>query len=415
MKPTTNAISTPYRIDYIRSDFPIFKRTINGHPLVYLDSGASAQKPQIVIDAVSNCYENYYSNVHRGIHSLSQEATDAFEESRRIIQKHIGAKHEEEIIFTSGTTESCNLLARSFGEKFIAEGDEILISEMAHHANIVPWQLLCERSGAKLNIIPITDAGEIDLDRYEGMLTERTKLISIAHISNVLGTINPVETIIELAHNVGAKVHLDGAQAIPHQSVNVQQIDVDFYSFSGHKAFGPTGTGVLYGRKDLLEQLPPYQGGGDMIDKVTFEKTTFNDLPHKLEAGTPNIAGFIGLGEAIKYINHIDLDAIEAYEQELVAYGTEQLNTINGLRMLGTAKNKAAVFSFVIEGCHPLDVGTLLNEYGIAVRTGHHCCQPLMQRMGVTASIRASLAFYNTKQEIDTLVEKLNVVKELLG
>ena len=414
MDQSTLDISSDYNIDYIRSDFPIFKRKINGYPLVYLDSGASAQKPQIVIDAVSNCYENYYSNVHRGIHSLSQEATDAFEQSRRIIQNHIGAEHEQEIIFTAGTTEACNLLARSFGEIFISEGDEIIISEMAHHANIVPWQMLCKRKGAVLKVIPVNDAGELLMKEYESLLTDKTKLVSVAHVSNVLGTVNPVKEIVQLAHEVNARVHIDGAQAIPHSKVDVQDLNTDFYSFSGHKVFGPTGTGVLYGKKELLEQLPPYQGGGNMIDRVTFEETTYNDLPHKFETGTPNIAGFIGLGEAINYIQNIGLDAIELYEKELVSYATDQLNSVEGLRLLGTAENKAAVFSFVIDGCHPLDVGTLLNEYGIAVRTGHHCCQPLMQRMGVSASVRASLAFYNTKEDIDKLTEKLMQVRKML-
>lgn len=414
MKSKTVKLSENYNIDYIRSDFPIFKRKINDNSIVYLDSGASAQKPQIVIDSITNCYENYYSNVHRGIHSLSQEATDEFEESRRIIQQHVNAPKEQEIIFTAGTTESINLLARSLEQVFIQPDDEILVSEMAHHANIVPWQLLCERSGAKLRVIPINDEGEILIDEFSNLLSEKTKLVSVAHVSNVLGTVNPVKDIITMAHQVGSFVHLDGAQAVPHMQIDVQDLDVDFYSFSGHKVYGPTGTGVLYGKEDLLEQLPPYQGGGDMIDVVTFEKTTYNDLPHKFEAGTPNIAGFIGLGTALQYIQNIGLPAIEDYEHRLGNYASEKLNEIDGLRMLGTAKNKAAVFSFVIDGCHPLDVGTLLNEYGIAVRTGHHCCQPLMRRMGVTASIRASLAMYNTKTEIDYLVEKLNKVKEML-
>lgn len=406
---------TKYNISYVRSDFPVLKRKINGKPLVYLDSGASAQKPQIVIDAIKRCYEDYYSNVHRGIHELSQEATNEFEKVRAVIQSHINAKYNHEVIFTSGTTESINLLAHSFGREFLNENDEVIISEMEHHANIVPWQIVCEITGAKLKVIPITDLGELKMDVYHSMLSEKTKIVSIPHISNVLGTINPVKEVIELAHEVGAKVHLDGAQAIPHQKVNMLDLDVDFYSFSGHKVFGPTGTGILYGKEHLLDQMPPYQAGGDMIDVVTFEKTTYNDLPHKFEAGTPNIADFIGFGVAIDYINEIGLGEIEEYEQELTEYTRDKLATVEGLHFLGNAPHKAAVFSFVIDGLHALDIGTLLNEYGIAVRTGHHCCQPLMKRFNVPASTRASLALYNTKEEIDFLVEKLNVVKEMLS
>ena len=407
-------ITTSFQIDYIRSDFPVLQQEMNGHQLVYLDSGASAQKPQIVIDAVANFYSSYYCNVHRGVYTLSQQATDALENTRTIVQRHINAAHNEEIIFTAGTTESINLLAKSFGQQFLQEGDEIIISEMAHHANIVPWQLVCEQFGAKLKVIPINDAGELELEVYKKLLSEKTKMVSVAHVSNVLGTVNPVKEMIKAAHNVGAVVHLDGAQAIPHQSVDVQDLGADFYSFSAHKAFGPNGVGILYGKKELLNQLPPYQGGGDMIDIVTFEKTTFNDLPHKFEAGTPNIAGIIGFGEAINYMNTIGVDAINNYEAELTKYATKQLETVEDLTIFGTSEHKAAVFSFAIDGCHPLDIGTLLNEYGIAVRTGHHCCQPLMNRLGVSATTRASLAFYNTKEEIDYLVEKLQQVKQML-
>lgn len=405
----------PFPVNQIRDDFPIFKRTVNQKPLVYFDSGASAQKPKIVTDSVMNFYNDHYSNVHRGIHHLSQEATTLYEKVRQKIQHHIHAEHDFEVLFTQGTTESINLLAHSFCQKYLNEGDEILISEMEHHANIVPWQMACEQYGASLKVIPILDSGDLDLDAYERLLTEKTKIVSVQHVSNVLGTINPVKFIIDKAHDKGAFVHLDGAQAIPHFKVDVQELNVDFYSFSGHKLFAPTGTGILYGREKLLNDLPPFLGGGNMIDVVSFEKTTYNELPHKFEAGTPNIAEFIGLGTAIDYVNHIGLKSIENYENELTKYASEKLQEVDGLRMLGTSKSKVGVFSFVIDELHSYDIGLLLNEYGIAVRTGHHCCQPLMNRLGVDTSVRASLAMYNTKEEIDFFIEKLLVVKKMLG
>lgn len=405
----------PFPVNQIRDDFPIFKRTVNQKPLVYFDSGASAQKPQIVIDSVLNFYKEHYSNVHRGIHQLSQEATTVYENVRKTIQAYINAKQDYEVIFTQGATESINLLAYSFGKKYLDENSEVIISEMEHHANIVPWQMMCEQYGAKLKVIPVLDNGDLDLDVYENLLTENTKIVSVQHVSNVLGTINPVKKMIQMAHDVGAVIHLDGAQAVPHFKIDVQDLDVDFYSFSGHKLFAPTGTGILYGKEKLLNEMPPFFGGGNMIDMVSFEKTTYNDLPHKFEAGTPNIAEFIGLGTAIGYLNDIGMERIAAYEDELTAYANEQLQTIDGLRMLGTSKQKVGVFSFVINGLHSYDIGMLLNEYGIAVRTGHHCCQPLMKRFGVDTSVRASLAMYNTKEEIDFLVEKLLIVKTMLG
>lgn len=404
---------TSINIDYIRSDFPTLKRKINGKPLVYFDSGASAQTPQIVIDAVSNFYSNYYSNVHRGIHELSQESTNQFESVRSKVKNFINAEKEHEIIFTTGTTDAINLVAKSFGRAYITEGDEILISEMEHHANIVSWQIMLEDQGAKLKVIPITEHGEIDIDAFRGMLSKKTKLISLSHISNVLGTINPVKELIQIAHQFDIPVLLDGAQAVPHMKVDVQELDVDFYTFSGHKLFATTGTGILYGKEMYLEKMPPIMGGGDMIDRVSFEKTTYNDLPHKFEAGTPNIAGFIGLGKAIDYMNNIGIEHIEEYEHELTAYMTQKLSTIEKLRVLGP-EHRASVFSFVIEGLHALDIGTLLNEYGIAVRTGHHCAQPLLERLGVTSTVRASLAFYNTKEEIDYFIDKLNKIIDML-
>ena len=407
-------LDSPINIDYVRSDFPILKRKINGNPLVFFDSGASAQTPQVVIDAVSTFYSNYYSNVHRGIHELSQEATNRFEAVRGKVQQFIKAQHEHEIIFTSGTTDAINLVAKSYGRAFINPGDVVLISEMEHHANIVSWQIMLEDRGAELQVFPITDAGEIDFEAYKLLLNDNVKLVALSHISNVLGTINPVKKIISEAHAHNIPVLLDGAQAVPHMKVDVQDLDVDFYTFSGHKLFATTGTGVLYGKEEYLNKMPPIMGGGDMIDKVSFEETTFNDLPHKFEAGTPNIAGFIGLGAAIDYVNNIGIENIERYEEELIDYMLEKLNTVNGLRLIGTAEHRASVFSFVIEGLHALDIGTLLNEYGIAVRTGHHCAQPLLARFDVTSTARASLAFYNTKEEIDVFIEKLNQVKEIL-
>lgn len=402
-------------LDYIRSDFPTLSQQVNGNPLVYFDSGASALKPRIMIEAISDFYSNYYSNVHRGVHSLSQQATDTYESVRVKLQEFIKAPLQEEIIFTSGTTEAINLVANSFCQRFCEPGDTVLISEMEHHANIVSWQLVCEKMNLNLGVIQITDQGELDLSSLKSKLNSKVKIVAIPHVSNVLGTINPIDEIAVLVHQNGTKLMVDGAQAVPHMPVDVAQLDVDFYTFSGHKLFGPTGVGILYGKSELLNQMDPIMGGGDMIDQVTFQKTTFNSIPHKFEAGTPNIAGFIGMGASLDYINNLGMEQINQYENRLTDYMLQQLQGIDGLRLLGQAPNRAAVFSFVFEGIHHLDIGTLLNEYGIAIRTGHHCCQPLMQRMGVTGSARASLAFYNTKEEIDYFIMKLSQVKLLLS
>ncbi len=399
----------------IREDFPILKQTVNGKPLVYLDNAATSQKPQSVIDALVRYYTTENSNVHRGVHTLSQLATDDYEQARTQAKNFINAKEDEEIIFVRGTTEAINLVAQTFGRQKISEGDEIIISTMEHHSNIVPWQILCQEKGAKLRIIPINDAGELLLDEYEKLLNPRTKLVSIVHQSNALGTINPVEDIVQIAHRQGVPVLLDGAQAIAHVSVDVQQLGCDFYAFSGHKLYGPTGIGVLYGKAELLEEMPPYQAGGEMIRSVTFEKTLYNVLPNKFEAGTPNIAGAIGLGAAISYVNNIGMDRIFAYESELLQYGTERLSAIGGLTLIGTAAKKGSVLSFVMDGVHPHDIGTILDAEGIAIRTGHHCAQPLMDRFGVAATARASLAFYNTREEIDVLVKGIDRVIEVFS
>ncbi len=401
-------------VEYIRSDFPVLKQKVNGYPLVYFDNGASSQKPQVVIDTITNFYSTYYSNVHRAVHSLSQQATKAYEACREKVQKLINAASSDEIIYTSGTTEAVNIVARSFGDRYLKAGDEIILSTMEHHANIVPWQMLCERTGARIKVLPLKASGEWDMKVLKDIISERTKLIASVHVSNVMGTINPVKELTQLAKANGTTVFIDGAQAVPHMKVDVQDLDVDFYTFSAHKMFGPTGAGALYGKKKWLQEMPPYHGGGAMIDKVTFEKTTYNDVPHKFEAGTPNIAGFIGFAAAIDYMNRIGIDVIESYEKELAAYFLPKLNSVKGLTLLGKSNDRASVFSFVLDGCHPLDVGTLLNEYGIAVRTGHHCCQPLMQHYKVPASIRASLSFYNTFAEIDFFTEKLLKVLKVL-
>jgi len=395
---------TESEINKIREDFPVLSQQVYGKKLVYLDNGATTQKPKCVIDSINKFYARNNSNIHRGVHHLSQLATEEYEKARTTIQEFLNASFPEEIIFTSGTTSGINLLASSFGEQ-ICEGDEIIISALEHHSNIVPWQMLCERKSCKLNVIPINERGEIIMDAFDALLNENTKLVSISHISNTLGTINPVKTIINKAHSKGAAVHLDGAQSIQHTSINVQELDCDFYTFSGHKVFGPTGVGVLYGKKDLLNNMPPYQGGGDMIEKVTFEKTTYNVLPHKFEAGTPHIAGGIGLGKAIEYLSELNMDAIQEYERELCVYAERKLVQIEGLRLIGTAKNKTSVISFIVEGIHHFDLGTLLDKQGVAVRTGHHCTQPIMDFYGITGTVRASFAFYNTKNEVDLLVE----------
>jgi cysteine desulfurase/selenocysteine lyase len=411
----TVAPGTALDIASIRADFPILGESIHGKPLVYLDNAASTQKPTAVIEAVSEYYRHTNANVHRGVHTLSQLATSEFEGARRKVQTFINAAKPEEVIVTRGTTESINLVASSFGAKFIAAGDEILISYMEHHSNIVPWQMLCERSGAVLKVVPMTDAGELDMAAFADLLSTKTKLVSIVHISNALGTINPIKTIIDQAHAVGAKVLIDGAQSIAHGQIDVQALDCDFFAFSGHKLYGPTGVGILYGKKDLLNAIPPYQGGGDMIETVSFEKTTYNKLPYKFEAGTPAIAEVIGLGAAIDYLNAIGMAPIAAYEAELLAYATEVIGAIDRVRLIGTAKDKASVLSFVIQGIHPHDIGTILDHDGIAVRAGHHCAQPIMDRLKVPATARASFAFYNTRAEIDVLARGIHRVIEVLG
>ena len=399
----------------IREDFPILKETVNGKSLVYLDNAATSQKPQVVIDALVNYYMTENSNVHRGVHTLSQRATDSYEAARVKVQQFLNAADDKEIVFVRGTTEGINLVAQTYGRQNVGEGDEIIISAMEHHSNIVPWQILCQEKGAHLKVVPVNDDGELLLDEYEKLLSPRTKLVSIVHQSNALGTINPAEQIVELAHARGVPVLLDGAQAVAHVPIDVQRIGCDFYVFSGHKLYGPTGVGALYGRADLLDAMPPYQGGGEMIRSVTFEKTLYNVIPAKFEAGTQNIAGSVGLGVAIDYVNGLGMANIAAYEGELLAYGTQKLSEIEPVRLIGTARDKGSILSFVMENAHPHDVGTILDAEGIAVRTGHHCAQPLMDRYGVPATIRASLAFYNTKEEIDTLVKGIDRVIEVFS
>ena len=399
----------------IREDFPILKQKVNGKPLVYLDNAATSQKPQVVIDTLTRYYATENSNIHRGVHSLSQQATQEYEDTRAKIRQFLNASDDREIIFVRGTTEGINLVAQSYGRQNVGEGDEVVISAMEHHSNIVPWQILCQEKGAHLRVIPMNDDGELLMDEYEGLLGPRTKLVSVVHMSNSLGTINPVRQMVEMAHGHGIPVLLDGAQSTPHMAIDVQELGCDFFVFSGHKLFGPTGIGALYGRAELLESMPPYQGGGDMIKSVTFEKTLYNALPYKFEAGTPNIAGVIGLGAAVDYVSALGLDNTSAYEGTLLEYGTERLSAISGLRLLGTAREKAGILSFVLDGVHPHDIGTILDSEGIAVRTGHHCTQPVMERFGVAATARASLAFYNTKEEIDTLVRGIDKVMEVFG
>lgn len=394
-------------ITEIRKDFPILSRTVKGKQLVYLDNGATTQKPKQVIDTIEKYYSFENSNIHRGVHTLSQEATTKYENARTTIQNFIGADKNEEIIFTKGTTDSINLIANSFGKKHLKKGDEIIISAMEHHSNIVPWQMICEENEAVLKVIPINKKGELIIEELEKLINSKTKLIAVNHISNTLGTINPIEKIIALAHQNNALILIDAAQSIAHTPINVIDLDVDFLVFSGHKMFGPTGIGVLYGKEALLNDLPPYQGGGDMIKEVTFEKTTYNCLPHKFEAGTPNIVGGIGLASAIDYIEKIGFETILKQEEILLNYGTQELLKIDGLRIIGTADKKTSVISFVIEGIHPFDIGTIIDQLGIAVRTGHHCTQPLMNFFEIPGTIRASFAFYNTKEEIDILVKGL--------
>jgi len=402
-------------IDTVRADFPTLHQEVNGKPLVYFDNGATSQKPRQVIDRIKQYYDLENSNVHRGVHHLSQVATFAYEAPRKVIQKALNAKHEHEVIYTKGTTDGINLVAQSYGRKHFKEGDEIILSGMEHHSNIVPWQMIAEEKGATIKVIPVTDEGELDMEAYKGLLNEKTAFVSVVHVSNSLGTINPVEEIIQLAHEVGAPVLIDGAQVIQHAPVDVQALDCDFFAFSGHKVFGPTGIGILYGKEELLNDMPPYQGGGDMIKTVRFEGTTYNDLPHKFEAGTPNIAGGIGLGAAFEYLQSIGYQWIEQQEKEILEYATEKLQAIPGLRIIGTAKEKSGVISFLIGDIHPYDGGTILDQLGIAVRTGHHCTQPLMARFGVPGTMRASFAFYNTKEEVDRLVEGILRVKKMFG
>jgi cysteine desulfurase / selenocysteine lyase len=405
--------ATGFDVEAVRRDFPILGVSVHGKPLVYLDSAASAQKPRAVIDAERDLYERYYSNIHRGVHQLSVQSTDAYEAARGKVRSFLGARESREVIFVRGTTEAINLVAQTLGRTNLRAGDEVLISGLEHHSNIVPWQILCEQTGARLRVAPINEAGEIDLLAYERLLGPRTKLVAVSHVSNALGTINPVKRMTAMAHAVGAAVVIDGAQGAPHLALDMVDLDCEFYAFSGHKLYGPSGVGVLYGKAEWLEAMPPWQGGGDMIASVSFEKTTYNVIPHKFEAGTPNIAGVIGLGAAIDYVTGLGLGAIAAYEDELLRHGTEVLQAIPGLRLVGTAKHKAGVLSFVLEGIHPHDIGTVLDYEGIAVRTGHHCAQPVMDRYGLTATTRASLACFNTRQELDALARGIHKVQEM--
>jgi len=399
----------------IREDFPVLHQMVNGKPLVYLDNAATTQKPQVVIDALVNYYTSDNSNVHRGVHTLSQRATEDFDIGRSKARQFLNAGSDQEIIFVKGTTDGINLVAQSYARPNLGEGDDIIISTMEHHSNIIPWQVLCQEKGAHLRVIPISDAGELLIDEYEKLLTPRTKLVAITHVSNVLGTVNPIEQIVEIAHNRGVPVLVDGAQAVPHMAVDVQKLGCDFYVFSGHKIYGPTGIGVLYGKSELLEAMPPYQLGSEMIKSVTFEHTIYNDLPFKFEPGTPHIAGVIGMGAAIDYLNGIGMDRIDAYEHDLLEYGMECLSGIDGVQLIGTAPGKSSVMSFVMDSAHPHDIGTILDTEGVAVRTGHHCAQPLMHRFGVPATARASLSFYNTKDEIDLLVKAIDRVIEVFS
>jgi cysteine desulfurase / selenocysteine lyase len=401
-------------INKIRADFPILTQKVNGKPLVYFDNGATSQKPKVVIDAITKYYEEINANIHRGVHTLSQLATDAYEVSRGKIQNHIKAKFPYEVIFTSGTTHGINAIANGFAS-ILKAGDEVMVSALEHHSNIVPWQMLCEKTGAKLVVIPMNDEGELILSEFDKLLSDKTKIVTVNHISNALGTLNPIKYIIDKAHQFGAAVLIDGAQAVPHLKPNVQELDCDFYVFSGHKICGPTGTGVLYGKEEWLRKLPPYQGGGEMIATVSFEKTTYADLPHKFEAGTPNIAGGIVLGTAIDYLNEVGFENIQAYEHELLEYATSKLLEIDGLRIFGTAKEKTSVISFNIEGIHPYDIGTIIDKLGIAVRTGHHCAQPIMNFYKIPGTIRTSFAFYNSKEEIDIFVEAVKKAKTMLS
>lgn len=418
MNTQTSAMPTltsPFDVNAIRRDFPILTRTVHDHPLVYLDNAATSQKPQAVLDTLMHYYQHYNANVHRGVHQLSEAATEAYEQARLKVQHFIHARHPSEIIFVRGTTEAINLVAQSYGRSQLQAGDNIVLTEMEHHSNIVPWQLLCEQVGATLSVVPINDRGEISLDDVAARLNSRTRLVTLAHVSNALGTINPIADIIALAHQQNIPVMIDGAQAVPHMAVDVTALDCDFYAFSSHKLFGPMGIGVLYGKQALLAAMPPYQGGGEMIQRVTFAKTTYNELPHKFEAGTPNVADAIALGTAIDYLQTLGMDAIAQYEHELLAYATERALQYPDIRLIGTAEQKAGILSFTVGDIHPHDVGTILDQYGIAVRTGHHCAMPVMEHFQVPATTRASLAFYNTYQEVDALFHGLDKVREVFA
>jgi cysteine desulfurase/selenocysteine lyase len=406
---------TPFDVEAVRRDFPIFQQTMRGKPLVFLDSAASAQKPRVVIDRMSDFYLNEYASIHRGVYQLSEMATFEFEKARGKLARFIKAANPREIVITRNATESINLVAQTWGRKHLGRDDEILLTGMEHHANIVPWQMLCGETGAKLVVVPLADDGSLEAGAYERLLSDRTKLVAIAHVSNALGTINPVKEMIASAHAVGAPVVVDGAQAAPHMAIDVQDLDCDFYAVSGHKIFGPSGVGILYGKLAHLDAMPPYQGGGSMIHTVSFEKTTYAEVPARFEAGTPDIAGVIGLGTAVDYLNGIGMAAIEAWEQELLAYATGRLAEIPQVRLIGTAPNKAAVISFVVDGAHPHDVGSILDQQGVAIRAGHHCAQPVMERYGIPATARASLAFYNTRRDVDALVDAIHKVLELFG
>lgn len=408
------AKNNTFNVEAIRKDFPILNRSVNGKPLVYFDNGATSQTPQAVIDVIVDYYSNYNANIHRGVHTLSQEATDKYEEARKIIQAHFNAKHAYEIILTSGTTQSINLVANGY-KSLLKKGDEVIVSALEHHSNIVPWQMACEVSGATLKVIPMTQDGKLDITAYKALINENTKLVFCNHVSNALGVINPIETIIKEAHKVGAKVLIDGAQACPHIKPDVQELDVDFYVASAHKMCGPTGVGMLYGKEELLNSLPPYQGGGEMIDQVTFEKTTYAGLPHKFEAGTPNICGGIAFGAAINYMNAIGFKTIATYENELLEYATEQLKALGDVKIYADTKDKTAVISFNIEGLHPYDIGTIVDKLGVAVRTGHHCAQPIMDFFKIPGTIRASFMFYNTKEEIDIFIKAVKRAKMMLS
>ncbi len=415
VNPAAEIPARTFDVRKIREDFPILKQKMHGKPLVYLDNAATSQKPQAVIDALTQYYTQYNANIHRGVYLLSERSTQAYEDTRVKLQKFLNAAEPREIIYVRGSTEGINLVAETYGRQHLGAGDEILITAMEHHSNIVPWQILCEEKGCRLRVGPINDRGELMMDEFARLLNDRTRLVSVAHVSNALGTINPVKQIVEMAHARNIPVLIDGAQAAPHMKVDVRALGCDFYAISGHKQFGPTGIGALYGKAGLLESMPPYQGGGDMILSVTFEKTLYNHIPHKFEAGTPNIAGVIGWGAALDYLSRVGMDSIASYEHALLAYASEAIGQISGVRLIGTAREKAGVLSFLLEGIHPHDVGTVLDQEGIAVRTGHHCAQPVMDRFGVAATVRASLAFYNTKQEINALAAGLEHVKAMFA